>query len=267
MPGFTNAERLVLYTHLRGFESDFDKSQSQIRAISAAWSGVVVGAVALVVTNEFTPPNGMAVPDAMTRAGTLAVLRAIVCMIGSAGIYAFWFIDQRIYQRLLHSVFAYGLFLEFKNQDLPQIRSSMFIANLDVTNGLAWFYLMQFVTFLAISLLFALFLNEKMSLIVLAIIFLHFVGVLAGYCQSRKWASLRDLVREVYGNGPGDLAQAMPATGVARGADTLTQAWLERVKKPIPLKPEDPMSGPRQPRLKPRKDRLLPRRPYRLRRA
>ena len=96
MSGFSNAERLVLYTHLRSFESDFDKSQSQIRAIAAAWSGVVVGAVALIVTNEFTLPSTTL--DVHVRAENLAILRTVVCIIGSAGFYAFWFIDQRIYQ-------------------------------------------------------------------------------------------------------------------------------------------------------------------------
>ena len=238
MSGFTNAERLVLYTHLRGFESDFDKSQSQIRAIAAAWSGVVVGAVALIVTNAFTPPSGTL--NISVRAENLAILRTMVCIIGSAGVYAFWFIDQRIYQRLLHSVFAYGLFVEFRNPDLPQIRSSMFMANLDVTNGLAWFYRMQFMTFPAISILLAVSLNETMSLPVGVLILVHILGVIFGLYQSAKWSSLRDLISEIYGWPAGDFAQAMPPPNAARGYNRMTQAWLDRInQQPVPLKPPD----------------------------
>ena len=70
MPGLTNAERLAVYTHLRTFESDFDKSQSQIRAICAAWSAAVVGAIALIVTSALTPPSGMAASDIVHRANS-----------------------------------------------------------------------------------------------------------------------------------------------------------------------------------------------------
>jgi hypothetical protein len=237
MSGFTNAERLVLYTHLRGFESDFDKSQSQIRAISAAWSGVVVGAVALIVTNEFTPPAGT--PNINVRAENLAILRTVVCIIGSAGVYAFWFIDQRIYQRLLHSVFAYGLFVEFKNPELPQIRSSMFMANLDVTNGLAWFYRTQFMTFPVISILLAVSLSETTSLPVEVLITLHILGVIFGYNQSKRWSSLRDLIAEIYASPAGDFAQAMPSPRAARGYNRMTRGWLDRINAhPVPLKPD-----------------------------
>jgi hypothetical protein len=237
MPGFTNAERLVLYTHLRVFESDFDKSQSQIRAISAAWSGVVVGAIALLVTNEYTPPNGMQTVQLNARAEILDILRTVVCFFASAGVYAFWFIDQRIYQRLLHSVFAYGLFVEFKNPDLPQIRSSMFLANLDVTNGLAWFYRTQFFMFLLISAVLAFLVSKRVTPAVLILLAIHLVVALIGESRSRNWPSLKTLVDDVYGND-GDFAQAVPlgATDDGRLAN-----WQNRVRNPpIPLTPPIP---------------------------
>jgi hypothetical protein len=158
MPIFLPADRVALYVHLRTFESDFDKSQSQMRAISSAWTAAVLAAVALLITTAATPivlPAGAGLkPEGLidVRADTLAYLRAVICLVGSAGVLAFWSIDQWVYQRLLHSVFAYGLFVEFKEPELPQVRSAMFLANLDVTNRLGIFYRAQFWLFVAVSI-------------------------------------------------------------------------------------------------------------------
>jgi hypothetical protein len=235
MPGFNNAERLALYTHLRTFESDFDKSQSQMRAICSAWSGVVLGAIALLVTSAYTPPVGMGVADANLRAETFAALRTVVCIIGSAGVYAFWFIDQRIYQRLLHSVFAYGLFVEFKNPDLPQIRSAMYIANLDITSGLAWFYRTQFWLFFAISLFFVAAVGKTTTFPEMALLGVHFIGNIVGEACCQGWSTLRELISAVFRNG--GLAGAMPERSDEQ-TERLTN-WLARVgAHPIPEKPE-----------------------------
>lgn len=154
---FAASDRVALYVHLRTFESDFDKSQSQMRAISSAWSATVLAAVALVITTAATPIavplGGELQPSGLieVRTDALAYLRAVICFIGSAGVLAFWYIDQGVYQRLLHSVFAYGLFVESKDTYLPQVRSSMFLSNLDVTNRLGIFYRAQFWLFVVVS--------------------------------------------------------------------------------------------------------------------
>jgi hypothetical protein len=225
MPGLTNAERLAVYTHLRTFESDFDKSQSQIRAICAAWSAAVVGAIALIVTSALTPPIGMAASDIVHRAEVLTYLRSLVCIIGSAGVFAFWFIDQRIYQRLLHSVFTYGLFVELKNPDLPQIRSSLFIANLDITSGLAWFYRMQFWIFLVIG---AVFVWQPFSINlgpvppgIKSLTWVHLAGAIGGELVSDSWPSLGKIVEILY---PA-LRDAMPERGAAK-------SWTGRLFRP-----------------------------------
>jgi hypothetical protein len=131
MTVFLPDDRVALYAHLRTFESDFDKSQSQMRAISSAWTAAVLAAIALVITTAATPivvpMNARLSPDGLIdiRTNALAYLRAVICFVGSAGVLAFWYIDQGVYQRLLHSVFAYGLFVESKEPDLPQVRSAM----------------------------------------------------------------------------------------------------------------------------------------------
>ncbi|WP_139020607.1 hypothetical protein [Bradyrhizobium sp. ORS 285] len=151
-------DRVAFYVHLHTFEGDFDKSQSQLRAISSAWTATVLAAIAVLITTGATPiavpKDGQLVPIGLIdiRSDALAYLRAIICLVGSAGVAAFWYIDQGVYQRLLHSVFAYGLFLESKDPSLPQIRSGMYWANLDVTNRLGIFYRAQFWLFVAVSL-------------------------------------------------------------------------------------------------------------------
>jgi hypothetical protein len=157
MPGFEDKDRLAFYMHLRSFESDFDKSQSQLRTVASAWSAAVLAAIALVVINGATPlivpPNAVLQPDTAVADRTLAFffLRQLICLIGSLGIFAFWFVDHSVYQRLLHTVFAYGLFLELKQRDLPQLRSSLFAANLDITSWLGMFYRVQFWAFFVVD--------------------------------------------------------------------------------------------------------------------
>jgi len=222
MPDFSNAERLSVYTHLRTIESDFDKSQGQIRAICSAWSAAVLGAIGLIAINAFTPAANAT--DFAERAAHLAYLRALICMIGSAGVFAFWFIDQRVYQKLLHSIFAYGLHVELKHPDLPQIRSSLLIAHHDITNGLSWFYRMQFWLFLMIALVFVL---RPFSIDlgpappgIKSFTEIHAFGVVVGEIVSRRWPSLTRIVRDIYP----DLWAAWPTRPAPR--------WLEYLSAP-----------------------------------
>ena len=114
MAVFAATERVALYVHLRTFESDFDKSQSQMREISSAWTAAVLAAIGLLITTAATPivvpESANLIPKGLidVRADALAYLRAVICFVGSAGVLAFWYVDQGVYQRLLHSVFAYG---------------------------------------------------------------------------------------------------------------------------------------------------------------
>jgi hypothetical protein len=221
MPGFSNSERLSVYTHLRTFESDFDKSQGQIRAICSAWSAAALGAIGLIAVNAFTPPVG---PIDPARGEHLAYLRGVICMIGSAGVFAFWFIDQRVYQKLLHSIFAYGLFLELKHPDLPQLRSSLFIANLDITSGLSWFYRMQFWIFLLIAAVFVL---QPFAIDlgpvpkgIKSLTWLHLGLVVFGEWRSSRWLSLQKIIEELYP----DLRNALPERG--HGLARRIWAWF-----------------------------------------
>lgn len=233
MPTFS--ERLSVYTHLRTFESDFDRSQSQIRTICSAWSAAVLGAIGLVTVNAFAPPAGMGLNELALRGEHLAYVRALICLIGSAGVFAFWFIDQRVYQKLLHSVFAYGLFLEMNYPDLPQLRSSLFIANLDITSGLSWFYRMQFWIFLVIA---AVFVFQPFGIdlgpvpkYIKGLTWVHIALVVFGEWRCMMWPSLKRIIRQLY---PALHAQ-MP--------DTNRAAWLARVGA-VPLQEPAPAPPP-----------------------
>lgn len=229
MDAFDSPERAALYAHLRSFESDFDKSQSQMRAICSAWSAAVLGAIALAVTSAYTPPTGLSLEQLAHRADTLSYLRNLMCIVGSAGVFAFWFIDQRIYQRLLHSVFGYGLYIEWKYPDLPQIRSSLFLANLDITNSLAWFYRTQFWTFAIIAVVFV---SQPFGIDlgptprgIKGISEIHLVLVIVGEVYSRTWPSLQALISKVF---PQEFATSVPVTQ----NDSDTTAWRTRVQGP-----------------------------------
>jgi hypothetical protein len=229
MAVFKQDERTAVYFHLRTFESDFDKSQSQMRAISSAWSAAVLAAIALVTTTAATPiaigMGGWLLPAGVieTRSEALTYLRAVICLVGSSGVFAFWYIDQGVYQRLLHSVFAYGLFVESEDDDLPQIRSSMFLANLDVTNRLGAFYRAQFWLFAVLSF----FINVLNFFVahspppagVWAVSLVHILVVLYWEVRSyHTWPSLDATIRDLYPK----LANALPPSAIRSG-------WYERL--------------------------------------
>src|SRR5262249_53972866 len=145
------------------------------------------------VVNAFAAPAGMGPNELELRGEHLAYVRAIICLFGSAGVFAFWFVDQRVYQKLLHSIFAYGLYLEVTYPDLPQLRSGLFMANLDITSGLSWFYRMQFWIFLIIA---AVFVFQPFSLDlgpvprhIKLLTWVHIVLVIGGEVRSWWWPS------------------------------------------------------------------------------
>jgi hypothetical protein len=233
MPGFTDSERIAIYSQLRSYESDFDKAQGQLRTIASAWSAAVLAAIALITINSMTPivvPHGALVhPEAVVpeRPVTFFFLRQFICFIGSVGVFMFWLVDQRVYQRLLNTVFAYGLYVELKNPDLPQVRSSLFAANLDVTRCMGMFYPLQLWAFwlLAVLFLWLSYAEIEVTGRAAALLFAHLLLCAAvQYVAHFKWPSLTDIVRKLYP----DLAGAWP--NLADAADQRTIAWMTRVR-------------------------------------
>ena len=123
---------IAAYAAIRTFEGDFDKAQGQFRAIASAWLIAVVGALALVTKSEF---------DASPmRYDAAALLRTLLLVAASAGFTVLWYVDQGVYQRLLHSAFEEGLMMERKYKFLPRIRMKLYDGNLNITAKLGMFY-------------------------------------------------------------------------------------------------------------------------------
>jgi hypothetical protein len=118
---------------LRAFQSDFDKAQSSLRTIASAWILAAVGAVALVTQNEF---GGTSRLDPIVASS----FRQALLLIAALGLTSLWYLDQRVYQRLLHSVFSTGCHLELATDKVLPIRVRAYLLNSDVTHHLGWFY-------------------------------------------------------------------------------------------------------------------------------
>jgi hypothetical protein len=245
MTGFTNAERLSLYAHLRTYESDFDKSQSQLRTIAAAWSGGIIGAVALttvaIATTGLSPSRATAEEIAAARV-LLFYVREVICVAGSLGIFAFWYVDQSVYQRLLHSAFAYGLHVEYENPDLPQVRTNVYWANLDITGHLGMFYRMQFWAFVILAGAFLALPHDPLAHpgdctpLVLYGIYAAFAFFLE--TRSWNWASLEKMVKRLY---PTTLSPNLPRRGATEN-DPVGRAWVERMRA-HPVRLTDEVAG------------------------
>jgi hypothetical protein len=125
---------IAAYSSLRAFEGDFDKAQASLRTIASAWLLTTVGGLGLLFQSEFSSSN--AIPP-----GLASSLRQTLILLSSMGLSSLWYLDQAVYQKLLHSAFGLGCWLESKFRNLPPIRSYMFRTSGDITERLGWFYL------------------------------------------------------------------------------------------------------------------------------
>lgn len=126
------AQILTAYNALRAFESDYDKAQAQLRAIASAWLLAGVGACGFLINAEFA--SGGWDHDAA------AVARQTIIFVVALGISALWRLDQKVYQRLLHTVYALGYSIETKYPCVPPTRRALYALNSDITSELGHFY-------------------------------------------------------------------------------------------------------------------------------
>jgi membrane protein YdbS with pleckstrin-like domain len=138
------AQILSAYNALRAFESDYDKAQGQLRAIASAWLLAGVGACGFLVNAEFA--NSWDHYQA-------AVARQIVIFVVALGVSALWRLDQKVYQRLLHTVSALGYHIETQYPCVPPTRRALYDMNRDITGELSLFYSLPFNLILAVGVL------------------------------------------------------------------------------------------------------------------
>ncbi|QGM93216.1 hypothetical protein F7D13_03835 [Methylocystis rosea] len=126
------AQILTAYNALRAFESDYDKAQGQLRAIASAWLLAGVGACGFLVNAEFAK-------DGWDHYAA-ALARQIVIFVVALGVSALWRLDQKVYQRLLHTVYALGYRIENEYPCVPPTRRALYALNSDITGELGHFY-------------------------------------------------------------------------------------------------------------------------------
>lgn len=130
MPSPNSAEELQ--AHLRSFENQFDSAQTTMRQIASVWLLATIGAFAYLLVNADACTN-----NPMSRGFTVC----IVALLGAMGLTLLWFQDQWVYQRLLHSVFVFGLKLEHDRTELRPLRGAMYTSNGNVIRWQSLYYL------------------------------------------------------------------------------------------------------------------------------
>jgi hypothetical protein len=141
-------ERLARYAQLRAYESDFDRAQAEMRRTAGLWILAAFSALAYLLTAAARISSGAEGMEAQA----VPFLAATVSWLAILGLFVLWYVDQGVYQRMLNSVFVYGIFLEWHDSRLPQIRKIMYLSNQNISNKLSWYYFMAMAFFTVVSL-------------------------------------------------------------------------------------------------------------------
>lgn len=126
-------EIVALYTSLS--EGTIGTAQGTLRTIASTWLLAALAALGYLIQAEY-------LGDSPVKGAEVACsLRQSVLLVAALGLSALWYLDQRVYQPLLHSVFASGCWLEQRFQHvIPPFRTYMYLKNADITASLGWFY-------------------------------------------------------------------------------------------------------------------------------
>jgi hypothetical protein len=127
------ANLITIYNHLRSFESDYDRAQSTLRTIASAWILAAIGALGLLIQGEYSSSATLSPESA-------APLRQALLFVAALGLTSLWFLDLRVYQRLLHAIYSLGCHIELNTNKVLPIRSRTYLLNYDITRSLSWFY-------------------------------------------------------------------------------------------------------------------------------
>jgi len=123
---FAAREVVAAYNGLRVFESDYDKAQGQLRTIASAWLLSGIGALGLITNAELGKTASL---DKVVASD----MRQIVLLVLGLGLTSIWRLDQKVYQHLLHCVFALGYEIELNFRCVPPVRMQLYHFNRDIT--------------------------------------------------------------------------------------------------------------------------------------
>ena len=121
------------YNSLRAYEAEFNRSQAGVKQIASAWLLAYFGGLGFLLLN---PSDAVPQDFRWLLAGGLSGLASI-------GLGLLWVLDQKIYQRLLHAIFVYGLFIEWRRREDPTFlkpRMALYHFCSDVSWRLSFFY-------------------------------------------------------------------------------------------------------------------------------
>lgn len=110
----TNTEAVALLQEMGNYERHFNQLQSTYRSFASAWLLAAFGAMGYVLTQ--TEPDKLLLPTNWLVAA--AALAACI------GIVLLWYMDVRVYHRLLEGCFDTAHYLE-SCYDLPAFREHM----------------------------------------------------------------------------------------------------------------------------------------------
>ncbi|NBC33454.1 MAG: hypothetical protein GVY13_12330 [Alphaproteobacteria bacterium] len=125
------AELIEFYKNLRAFETDYDRSQGGLRYVAALW--LLAGFGALAYALFFLPR------EYGTNGYIEGLAAAWLCLFG---IFLLWILDQILYQSLLHSVFTFGLYIEFRDARLPGLRRALYLRHKNVSMFMSLYYIL-----------------------------------------------------------------------------------------------------------------------------
>jgi len=172
-------ERLSGYAQIRVFEGDYDRAQAQIRTAASTW--ILAGFGGLFIAYSEHRPEQF----------SSELLACFFCFLATFGIAILWTVDQRVYQKLLHSVFVYGLAVEAQNPDLPQLRTMINLNSGNIGPYISFYYLGPIIVFVLLSFIFA-----SLDGTFLGYLFsIASFGSLGGcFSMSRAWTPLEEML-------------------------------------------------------------------------
>lgn len=131
------------YHDLKDFESRNDQAQAGLRQIASGWMLATIGAIAFIATQANLCDDTGALKN---------VVLIVIANLAASGLWLLWWLDQRVYQSLLHSAFIEGLRYELHHEaDVLPVRGMMYKAHRNLSPKIVVFYLVPVAVLLLVT--------------------------------------------------------------------------------------------------------------------